>query len=398
MIHYTHDILHHIPWRDVKKSQLTELYISMMIRTLGLSLVGIFVPVYLFQLGYSIPSIALFFVAMYGFRIPLDLVSARLVGYFGPKHIMMLSQIFLIISFAQYFTLETYSWPLALIAVTNGVANGLFFMAYHIEFSKIQSTRDSGKQIGTMYQIAKLASAVGPLVGGILAQSFGFSVVIGVAIFLVLLSSVPLALSPEPVRKYQHITFKGFPWKKVKWDIISNTGLGFDQMAAMLVWPLFVSIYILSDNVYAGVGIVTSVGFLSSVFFARVSGRIIDRDGGAKLLKAGVVGESIVNIARFFVNSIGLTYVFNAVAEPVQNAVRMPYTKGLYAAASSYEGYRDVYIATIMTSANIVRATTWLVVFFCAHAFGDKIALQSVFILAGVSIWFVLLQRFKALR
>ncbi len=46
----------------MKFDELAELYTSMSLRSLGFSLIGIFVPVYLFQYGVSVKDIFLFFI------------------------------------------------------------------------------------------------------------------------------------------------------------------------------------------------------------------------------------------------------------------------------------------------------------------------------------------------
>ena len=399
MVHPLHEIYHAAhSLRSIKHNQLHELYVAMLIKMLGLSIVGVFVPVYLYQLGYGIDQIALFYVVLYGTRAITDNIAVRIVGYFGPKHVMILSHLFLLLSLTMLLSLETIIWPLAAIAVVDALASGMFYTAYHIEFSKISSDKHSGHQIGTMYKVGKFASAAGPVLGGAVATIFGVQVTIVLAMVLILASGVPLALSPEPVRKRQHVTLKGFPWKKVQWDLVSNAGLGFDQMAAMFIWPLYVSVFIFTENVYLSVGLITSLGLAVSFAVAGLYGRVIDKGHGKALLNLGVVGASASHLLRTIISSSGFVYLFNFVNDSIGIAVRMPYTKGLYGAASSYEGFRDAYIGLIMTSSNIMRAGVFVIVFWVSQTNSDRLALQSVFILAALFLWLTPLQRYRSLQ
>lgn len=399
MVHLVREIYHHnYSWKDIQLSELGELYIAMMIKTLGLSLIGIFVPIYLYQLGYSLEDISLFYVVTYSIRSLTDNIVAKIVGYFGPKHVMILSHMFLIITLGLLLSLGTTVWPLPLIALTNAIAGGMFFTAYHIEFSKIQSSRKAGQQIGKMYKLGKFASAVGPLLGGVLATIYNVQLVIVLAMILILASAIPLLLSPEPVRQRQHVTLKGFPWKAVKWDIISNMGLSVDQMTNLFIWPLYISIFIFTENVYLSVGVVTSLGLAVSFFVVTLYGRVIDKSRGNQLLKVGVVGSSIGHMLRLIIATPAAAYLFNLFSDPAAIAIRMPYTKGLYGAASSHEGYRDAYIGVVMTSSNIVRACVFILVYFISSVSSDKIALQTIFGLSIIAVWTATLHRYKALK
>ncbi len=399
MVHLIREIYHHrYSTKDIKANQLHELYIAMMLKTLGLSLVGIFVPVYFYQLGFGIDTISLFYLTVFGVRVVTDNVAAWLTGYFGPKHMMILSHVFLVLTMVLLLTLETNAWPLWSIAILNALATGFFFTSYHIEFSKLQSAKSAGSQIGTMYKVGKFASAVGPLVGGLVATIANVQVVIVLALMLIMASAVPLALSPEPVRRRQHVTWRGFPWKQTKWDFVSNLGLSFDQMTFVFIWPLYISIFIFSDNVYLSVGLITSLGLAVSVLVATAFGKLIDKGHGLKLLSAGVVASSASHLIRPIIASTQSVIAFNLINDSFSSAIRMPYTKGVYGAASSYEGYRDAYIGILMTSSNIMRASFFLILYLLTFNNTDQIAMQIVFLMAAVGIWGTTLQRFKALR
>jgi hypothetical protein len=57
----------------------------------------------------------------------------------------------------------------------------------------------------------------------------------------------------------------------------------------------------------------------------------------------------------------------------------------MYDEASSYEGYRNAFIALLLISSNIGRALSWLLVLAAAELLGDYQALQ-VGIVAAIFI------------
>src|SRR5690606_24247459 len=80
-------------WRSLSMSELGEIYSAMMLRSLALSVIGVFVPVYLYQNGYDVIQILLFFAVFFLNRTIFDVVAGYLVARWGPKHTMMLSNI-----------------------------------------------------------------------------------------------------------------------------------------------------------------------------------------------------------------------------------------------------------------------------------------------------------------
>jgi len=393
------EIYYHRPsLEQIKSNQLTELYIANTLKTLGASLIGVFIPIYLYQLGYGVSGVALFFAATFMIRILTDNIASWLTGYYGPKHVMIVSYIFLIITLSLLLSLESQNWPISLISFTNAIAMGFFFISFHIEFSKLQSAKAGGREIGNMFKVVKLASAMGPLIGGVIATFLGVQLTIIVAIILVLSSAIPLSLGPEPVRKRQLVTYKGFPWKSVKWNLISNAGLAVDRMGGLFIWPLYVSIVFFSTEPYLNVGMITSIGLVMSFVLATQYGKLIDRNNGGRLLKFGVWGQSISNLLRIFIPSVSSVYLYNFFSDPVSVAVTMPYIKGFYGEASSYEGYRDVYIAAMMTVANIVRALVFVVLYILIFLMSDVSAMRIIFLLAAVTTPITLSHHFKALK
>ena len=153
------------PWRKIKFDELAEIYTSMSIRSFGFGIIGIFVPIYLYQNGSSLQSIFLFFTLFFVFRLPIAYVSAFVVGRIGPKHSIAVSTLLLIVFLSQLLTLDVFQWPLLILAFSFSVTNGLFFVAYNTDFSKIKNTEHGGKELSWLYIFERTGGALGPLVG-----------------------------------------------------------------------------------------------------------------------------------------------------------------------------------------------------------------------------------------
>ena len=78
--------------RYVHQNSLSELYFSVVLKTLALSMVGIFIPVYMYkELNYSLNQIIYFFLIWSILFAVLTPVVAKFASRFGLKHMIVAS-------------------------------------------------------------------------------------------------------------------------------------------------------------------------------------------------------------------------------------------------------------------------------------------------------------------
>ncbi len=386
-------------WRNVGFDELSELYTSEFLRSLAMSLIGIFVPIYLYKLGYSLTDIFGMQVIWAAIRPPLSYMAAKSVAIFGPKHTMVLASIVQIVYLATLMSMQSAQWPLALLAVLGSLSYTLFNIAIQVDFSKVKHTEHGGKELGFLTIFERFGAAVGPLVGGAIATFVFPQATIFIAIVVMALSLVPLFLTAEPTRTNQFITLKGFPWKRHKHDFIAATFFGVENVVSIVVWPLFISIVLFTSNTYAIVGLLTSVGTAMALLTFYLIGKLIDDKKGGLLLKVGVFVNSIMHILRIFVTTPIQALLVSIVNEPVTASYRMPFAKGLYDAADSVTGYRIVYITLFDSFRMFGLLIFWSVAFVTSLFIHDeKVLLQTLFVYGAISSLGILTQRFAALR
>jgi len=141
-----HNIFSHFHF--LRSRELNELYASIAIRAFAISLVGIFVPIFLYQLNYSFSQIFLFFGMIAFFNMIFLFPSAKFASKYGLKHGMLLSMPFLIIFFLLLFSLENLRWPLYFMAIFGGAHGALFWISYHTDFSKFSKKKSRGSEVG----------------------------------------------------------------------------------------------------------------------------------------------------------------------------------------------------------------------------------------------------------
>jgi hypothetical protein len=370
-------------WRDISFNELSELYASMLLRTLALSLIGLFIPIYLYLQGYSVRDVFLYYFILYAVRALLDICSAFIVGRIGPKHTIGLSTVVSIVHLVMLLTLKELGWPLPVLALLNAAAASLFFVAFHTDFSKIKDSKHGGKEIGYMTMIEKLGGVLGPLVGGALATFLDARYTIIVAISVLLVSLVPLLMTNEVVKVHQHITFRGFPWRSQTKQLISYSCNNTENIICLLLWNFYLALVVFKTGTYAKIGAITALTTALSFFFARYIGKHVDSKNGQKLLRVGVVSNSLVHVMRLFVGAPLAAFGVNAINEPITMCYRMPYAKNYYDTADTLPGYRIAFIALNEATSAFTRSLLWLTLLIASYHVSEITAIKGAFIAAA---------------
>jgi MFS family permease len=384
-------------WRDTSFDELSELYVSMIFRSLAIGMVGVFVPFYLYQLGYSLTAIVSVYAWFASAQVAMSYFTAHVVARYGPKHTIFLSYIAQLVSSLLFLTQPIAHWPLIVLGAVWGVAANLFFIAYHVDFSKVKHAQHSGKEVGYMYIMQKVGLAAGPLLGGIVATVFGAQYMFVLAVGLLVLGIVPLFRTKEPVRTRQRLNFGDFPVARAARDFGSYSAFAAEDILTKLVWPLYLSIFVLGAAVYAKLGVLSSVSIVVSIVATYVLARLADQRRGHQMLRIFVGFNALVHLARPFVKTMPQAIGANLLNDTVTAGYALPFFKGMYAAADELPGFRIVYIASMELFANLGRAVVcWLLVIFSLVA-SARVTLTLGFVIAAGLSCLIALERFGAL-
>lgn len=385
-------------WRYATFDEVAQLYASRMLRTAALCLASAFMSIYLYQNGYSVAFIAFFWAAFYGLKMIFALPLALLVGWIGPKHGVLISNILYIPAMVAFALLPEHGTPMLIICViAQGISAALYSISYSVDFSKVKSETHAGKEIAYMNMAEKITTGLSPLVGGLLAFAFGPQVVIIIAGILFAFAAAPLFRTGEPVKTRRVLTFRGFPWRLMFKHIVAHTAYGFDVFASGTVWSLFVAIYILnigqSNGVYAATGALLSVVFIVALLASYVYGKLIDKRRGKELMQVGVVVNALTHVLRPFALAPATVVGLNAANEAATTAYTLPYTRAVFDNAD-LSGARTTYLGMLEIIANFGAGLGAVALGLMAMAFGQDSALHSFFFIAAGVALLVLTARF----
>lgn len=379
-------------WRTADFDELSEIYTSILLRSLATSVIGLFIPVFLHGIGFSVRTIFAFYIVFFLARIIIDPLSALVVGRIGPKHTIALSTISNIIVLLLLLTMQDLGWPLFFIAVIFSLTNSLFFIAFHTDFSKIKHTQHGGKELGYVTILEKLGGIVGPLIGGLIASIWSPNYTIVLSIVLFLFSLVPLFLTNEPVKVHQKITLKGFKVASHAREIVSYACLSGENVISILLWNFYLSLAIFITNPYAKIGAVVGISTAVSLITVQFVGRRVDAKKGRILMRRGAGMNSLIHLSRLLVvTPLGVLFV-NVLNDPVTVTYRMPFVKQFYDFSDQVPGYRIAYIAINEMFGNILKACVWIGLYITSAHVTELTAIKGAFVCAAILSLGIVLQ------
>jgi MFS family permease len=386
---------HH--WRPGPIDELQELYWSQFLRSLSLGLVNIFVPVFLYRLGYDIPTIFWFYVWWFAFRPVLDIVTGLIIARIGPKHTMVLGAMIQILHLSLLLSLGQFDWPLWLVAISGGWAYGLFILSLEVDFSKVKHARHGGKELGFASIFERSGAVLGPLIGGGVAGIFGAQYTIMLAIGVLVCSLIPVFLSREQVQTRQKIHFEHFEWRHHKRDMLSGAMLMLENVVGIILWPLFIGVFVFSDHPYALLGLVSAIGTLGAILAAYFVGQSTDKGNGRVLIRATTTGNALLQLLRPFTSSFGHVLGLNLITEPLVIGYRIPFIKAMYDRADSLPGQRIVYLCSLSAANTAARFMFWVSLWAAAQFFDPLMVIKWGFVAGALFSLGVMLERFPTL-
>ncbi len=288
-------------WHFNLKRELTEFYLSITIRTMALGLIGIFIPLYLYnELGFTLQQVMHFYLVFFISFILFTPLAAKSIYKIGYKHTILISIPLLIIYFLLLFSLEYVSFSYLWIAFIGGLSDALFWLSFHLDFVKCSDHNHRGEEVGLWFALSLIVNVLAPFLGGlILTYFFGFKTLFIIVAFLLFVSIIPLFMSGDGGMK-DDFSFMSLIKSFSLRNFLAFFAYGTRHSCAMILWPLFV--FVILKN-YLNLGSLASIIFLLSAFSVLLAGRLT-KGYGDKIIRYSSVIMGVSWFFRYFVKSI----------------------------------------------------------------------------------------------
>lgn len=312
--------------------QIEELYINVAIMDFAVSAMMIFVPIYLYTEKFALWEIMGFFAIVYGVYFCIIPLGAKFVGRYGYEKGILVSSLAYAAHFVALFSIP--SWPHAfwVAAVLFAIQKTFYWPAYHADFGNFSFKNDRGSEVGGVVALDQIIFIIGPLIGGTIIKFFGFPVLFGVAVLLILLSNVPIFMTTEKVKKVnvgfaEQFTF--FADKKRRNQLWAYLGFG-EEVIAMFIWPIFIYIAV-SD--FVEIGSIIAVATLVTSLIALVVGKLFDRGKRNQIIISSTILYIITWPLRLLTRSGGSIFVLDSMQRIFKNTLYVPILADMYSHA-----------------------------------------------------------------
>ncbi len=310
--------------------KLLTLFLSNLSRTVAVSLLSLFSPIYIFQTlrafsfsqSRAIIYIILYFSLLFSVKLASLLISENLSQKIGFKGVIWLSVIpfmFFILSL-----LYASSWPFLFVlsAILWGAHAGFFWWGYHGYFIKEGDKRHFGRSIGEAGLFQTTASVFTPFLGALIASLFGFSILFLLAGAFMLFTLLILGKDHDR-RQRRDIKFQEVLNLIKTHPPISFAYVGSSAEAVLhsVAWPLFLFLFF---GQVMSMGITVSSASLIAALFALVVGSWVDKQGERQVIRLGVPLVFASWILRLLKRSLGFFIAADSLWNFGQKMIGLP--------------------------------------------------------------------------
>jgi len=291
----------------------TGVYLNTLLRAMGMNLVYVFVPLYVFKLTGRIEAAFLYY-AIYHIWVLISVIpSGWLITKIGIDWAEFAGSFIRIFSFIFLILGKSNLYFLALAYMFWGIAVPFTWLPFHYAVVGTEDGDQSfGKETSWIKIFDQLAGSLSPLIGGLIIVGFGFSWLYRLAIFLVILSGLPMffdkfnkrGMEFKPLRIINSIKAKenrGF--------VMAFAGAGIKEVVVSIAWPLFMFLMVAKYEVIGGI---QTAALLLSLVFLWWLGKKIDQ-GGSKILRWGVGVNGFVWLVRSVLTSPAALFISNVI-------------------------------------------------------------------------------------
>lgn len=382
-------------WHFLRNKEMNEIYLSLGIVNFALGLVSVFVPIYLYQLGFSMMEILLYY-----FLLPINSIIltryfvAPLVIKVGVKKSILYSVIFKIIFFVGLQILPGASWLIFILPTLNVLKTQVGSLSYHLNYLEHSDATKRGREVSAIFGSTLFAGLMAPLFGGLIISLAGFNVLFTLAIILMIVSAIPILWLPKQ-KTVGEVPFetKGM-WREMFRSsniplFVSYGGYAIEEWIGFVVWSLFIFFMLKSTTEVGAINTIVA-GITFCVFY--LVGRLSDKKDKKQLIKFSNFLYFFGWVGRIFANNFGAVVFVDSYKNITGNMLQVPWVAFSYDLAAKRNYFRFIVEREIMF--DLARAT-FVPLILLAFAIGFKPFVLSFMIAAICSLGYMAIGRFK---
>ena len=364
-----------------------RLYSNRILQQFAGALLGLFVPVFLFQIFDSIQFVLIYYLITYTLYLFLVAPGAKFCGRITFNKGLILSVFGGTFFFLGMYFFEVNIWFFGAVTILGSLADKIFYwVPYHSSFAKFTSPATRGKILSIYLSFYYLLSALSPLLAGFLLAAYGFDILFIIALVIYFSSVFPLIKMQTINEDYSFTywqTWKILFHKRDRKILYSYMADGAQDFVRTAIWPIF--IWLILDGNFISVGVLASLIVVVTIALQVVVGNFADKFNKKTLLKYGSIFYSLGWLVKAFVETGLHIFVTSAYHNFSSIVMRTSFDSLMYEKAADAGHYMDEYSVLRSMSLNLGRILMILLLLLLLNF----ISLPVAFVLAALVSLFV---------
>ncbi len=330
--HFVNTLGHLLPHNLSR--QVRELYWATVLQNLALAMLLLFEPIYLWQQGFNVSQILLFFLVIYTiyfFILPLGAKFATAKGF---ENSIALSSLFLISYYICLYLIATSWWFVIPAVLFNALQRTFYWPAWHADFGRYSDSSEEGKEVSALHLTLSAVFVVGPLLGGALITFGSWLTMFIFGCILILLSNWPLLRTRETFapRKFPYLDAYKRLFSRDNWrTLFGNLGFG-EELILFVLWPVFIATVITQ---YVEIGAIVAASTFIMVLATLYIGKVSDEQNKHAVLRFSTLIYVFVWLARLVTRSPLGVFLVDSTTRLTKNIVNVPLHAILYERAKT---------------------------------------------------------------
>jgi hypothetical protein len=281
--------------------QLTDFQRIVVMNTLmgiGTGLVGIFIPIYLLQLGFSLKMVITWLIVHHASLLLGAFASVFVSNIIGLVRGWYIRGILATLLFGGLYLIPGHHSLIFLLGFISGMESAFFWIPYNILTVRKTDHKNIGSSLALMSNVGSIVGIGIPLIAALIITHYGYPVLFFLALFFILISLIPvIPLSHEKTHfEFSRKAIAEIVRKNRNFilpEILDNLG-----QDAGVIWFLFIFTTGLTILDIGFLGVISSV---VGIVVTHLTGHLIDNWNNQKVIRFGAVATTITWVASYFV-------------------------------------------------------------------------------------------------
>ncbi|MCF8013204.1 MFS transporter [Candidatus Woesearchaeota archaeon] len=213
------------------------------IRGFAISLIAIFIPIYMLQQGFSLINVCWYIATIYFFLIPTSYLAMKIASKIGIKKAFWISlplTLIFILTLNYMTAIQTIigtTLTIIIISIVQAMQGSMYWMPYHTEFVKFSNQKKGAKQLGIANILSSLTKIAAPLIGAITIAQFSYPIIFITVAILLIIAFTPMIFSKDDHEPF-NFKLQKFTTKRLKNYVIPYFAEGLYHPAVAFFWPI----------------------------------------------------------------------------------------------------------------------------------------------------------------